>query len=471
MHTNQCFIGKERVAMKRTLAMLLAAALALGLAGCGPKETAPGSQSTSTHEADFTVVQEPTYPEFPQFPQQPSEDSSEADWQAYYDAFDSYYSAVTAFRGGGVMEQTRLAMSQFAAASAPLALKGQEGQNVVYSPVSLWSALAMAARCAQGDSQSQALQVLGVSQVQDLDTQAQALWRGLYTDDGVSALVLANSIWLNDAQKASYEQTTLDALTQHYYAGVYSTPMGTPGADQAVAEWIGQQTRGLIDQKAAPVGTEEETLALLISSLYYKAAWMTPFSPENTQDGEFTAAGGQALPAQFMHDTFQGTALMRETYQAAALETQLGDLFFVLPQEGTTPESLLQDPSFLSSLTLSAGDAVECRVEWSIPKFDVTGYLNLNDTLASMGLTDLLSPEKANLSGLTDLDAYLSSVRQTARVRVDEEGMEAAAVVIAASSEEAPQETEPCVMNLNRPFLFVLRCQGMPLLVGIINNV
>ena len=110
-------------------------------------------------------------------------------------------------------------------------------------------------------------------------------------------------------------------------------------------------------------------------------------------------------------------------------------------------------------------------MEWSIPKFDVTGYLNLNDTLASMGLTDLLSPEKANLSGLTDLDAYLSSVRQTARVRVDEEGMEAAAVVIAASSEEAPQETEPCVMNLNRPFLFVLRCQGMPLLVGIVNNV
>ena len=49
--------------------------------------------------------------------------------------------------------------------------------------------------------------------------------------------------------------------------------------------------------------------------------------------------------------------------------------------------------------------------------------------------------------------------------------MEAAAVVIAASSGEAPQETEPCVMNLNRPFLFVLRCQGMPLLVGIVNNV
>ena len=85
--------------MKRTLAMLLAAALALGLAGCGPKETAPGSQSTSTQEADFTVIQEPSYPEFPQFPQAPSEDSSEADWQAYYEAYDSYYSAVTAFRG------------------------------------------------------------------------------------------------------------------------------------------------------------------------------------------------------------------------------------------------------------------------------------------------------------------------------------------------------------------------------------
>ena len=105
------------------------------------------------------------------------------------------------------------------------------------------------------------------------------------------------------------------------------------------------------------------------------------------------------------------------------------------------------------------------------PQIDVTGYLNLNDTLEAMGLTDLLSPEKADLSGLTDLDAYLSSVRQTARVRVDEEGMEAAAAtVLSLPQESAPAEGQTCVMNLNRPFLFVLRCQGMPLLVGIVNK-
>ena len=460
--------------MKRTLSILLSSALLLSLAGCNQASEPQGSQSDqssqqSPAQAVFTTLKEPTYPEFPQFPQAP-QDGPDADWQAYYNAYDEYYSAVMALRGGGIPEGTRFAVSDFAAKSTPLALAGQEGKNAAYSPVSLWTALAMLAPCAQGNTQSQLLSALGVAGQRELTDQVSRLWKGLYTNDGVSSLILSNSVWLNDAQEGSYVQATLDSLARDYFAGVYTTPMGTAGADQAITNWIAKETNGLIGGDGPVVKTTPDTLALLASSLYYKAAWVVPFDAAQTQAGDFTTAAGETVSADFMHASQAGSFLKRDGYQAAALETQLGEMFFVLPQEGTAPEELLSDTSFLSSLSSGAADVQNGMVEWSVPKFDLSADLDLMSTLKSLGITDLLNADQADLSGLTALDAFLTQAQQMTRVSVDEEGVEAAAVTILAPGAGAPPE-ETCVMNLNRPFLFVLRSQGVALFVGVVNEV
>lgn len=460
--------------MKRTVSILLASALLLSLASCGPKGESSdpqGSQSSSQGQAEavFTTLKEPTYPEFPQFPQQP-EDGPDADWDAYYNAYDEYYSAVMELRGGGIPEGTRFALSDFAAKSTPLALAGQEGKNAAYSPASLWAALAMLVPCAQGDSQAQLLSALGVAGQRELTDQAGRLWKGLYTNDGVSSLILSNSVWLNDAQEGDYVQSTLDTLGRDYFAGVYTTPMGTAGADQAITDWISKETGGLIGGDGPVVDTMPDTLLLLASSLYYKAAWLEPFDASQTQAGDFTTASGETASVDFMHTSQDCSFLRRENYQAAALETQLGEMFFVLPEEGTSPEELLSDTSFLSSLSSGAADVQYGTVEWSVPKFDLSADLDLMSTLKALGITDLLNPDQADLSGLTSMDTFLTQAEQMTRVSVDEEGVEAAAVTIIADGKGgAPDET--CVMNLNRPFLFVLRSQGVTLFVGVVNEV
>lgn len=460
--------------MKRTVSILLASALLLSLVSCGPKGESSdpqGSQSSSQSQAQavFTTLKEPTYPTFPQFPQAP-EDGPDADWPAYYNAYDEYYSAVMELRVGGIPEGTRFAVSDFAAKSTPLALAGQEGKNAAFSPVSLWAALAMLAPCAQGDSQSQLLSALGVAGQRELTDQVGRLWKGLYTNDGVSSLILSNSVWLNDAQQGEYVQATLDTLGRDYFAGVYTTPMGTAGADQAITDWVAKETNGLIGGNGPVVETAPDTLALLASSLYYKAAWVVPFDAEKTQAGDFTTASGETASADFMHASLAGNFLKRDGYQAAALETQLGEMFFVLPEEGTAPEELLSDTSFLSSLSSGAADVQYGTVEWSVPKFDLSADLDLINTLKGLGITDLLEAGKADLSGLTSLDTFLTQAEQMTRVSVDEEGVEAAAVTILAPGAGAPPE-ETCVMNLNRPFLFVLRNQGVPLFVGVVNEI
>lgn len=488
---------------KRLVPLALAISL---LAGCGsigdspvsaPPASAPGQITVDPSGAPAHPVS-PTapppidlsafalaraaYPKFPAYPEQPEDGG---DWNAFFDAESDYFQAVSGLRGDcdpAAVRNNRLIMA-FASDSTPLALKGHEGENAVYSPVSLWSALVLAAQCANGDTQQELLSALGVSDAESLHTLMRQVWLMLYTDDGRDALTLANSVWLSDAAQGHYVQDTLDVLADDLFSSVYSVPMGTDEADQAITDWVSEQTNGLIGDSGPVLETEAITLAVLASSLYYRAGWTDEFFEANTYEDTFTAADRQESRVDFMHKTVDGLFLKRDSYQAAYLPTRLGEMVFVLPDEGVTPESLLEDPEFLNGLQFVDPNwehadpttaAYRGEIQWSVPKFDVNSNLDLLDTLKNLGVTDLLDPEKSNLSNLTDIPAYLSKALQLARVKVDEEGAEAAAVTILmmdAGSAMPPENQPVCVMDLNRPFLFVIRSQDLPLFVGVVNQV
>lgn len=467
--------------MKRILSLSLA--VLLGLTGCAgpgavssPQRTAvDGAQSAPGYwNPALMALSQPVYPEFPRQPQFP-EEGGEGAWEAYHEAYDKYMDALAALRGddGGITELEHAILNTFAAKSVNLALEGHEGENAVYSPLSLWSALAMLARCAGGDSRQQVLDAIGADSVETLQGQAERLWRALYTDDGQSALILANSIWLNRNLQGNYDHKTLDILARKFYAGTYSVPMGSGEADEVITNWVGEQTKGLIGGDQPVVQTAPETLALLVSSLYYKAAWQDEFNADRTEEDIFTGAAGQETKVDFMHKTKDDDFIRRDGYQAARLATHLGEMVFVLPDEGVTPESLLQKEDFLARLEFYGDAALWGEVRWSVPKFDVNSDLDLLETLKAMGITDLPDYNRADLSALTDLDAFLSQAKQLARVKVDEDGVEAAAVTIldVATCALPPEPTEVCVMDLDRPFLFIIRTQDVPLFIGVVNQV
>ena len=493
--------------LKRLIPLVLALSL---LAGCGnsgggvspsPDPVSPspsgqimvtpsGEPSDSVSPPTDTVppvdlsafaLAQAAYPEFPAYPEQPADDG---DWNAFFDAESKYYQAVRALRGdcGSALLYAHDTLLDFAARSTPLAMAGHEGENTVYSPLSLWSALVMAAQCANGDTQRELLSALGADDAASLRSLMRQVWTLLYTDDGRDALTLANSVWLNDTAQGHYVQGTLDVLADELFSSVYSVPMGTDEADQAITDWIADQTHGLIGDSGPVVETKAITLAVLASSLYYRAGWRDEFYESFTEEDTFTSASGQESRVDFMHKTVSdGLFLDQDGYQAAYLPTRLGEMVFVLPDEGVTPESLLEDPDFLENLQFTDPDAEDAdpaahwgEIQWSVPKFDVNSNLDLLDTLKNLGVTGLLDPDRSDLSNLTDIPAYLSQALQLARVKVDEEGVEAAAVTILvmdAGAAMPPEDSEICVMDLDRPFLFVVRSQDLPLFVGVVNQV
>ena len=346
------------------------------------------------------------------------------------------------------------------------------GENAVYAPVSLYVALGMLTELADGETKQQVMDLLGVSDSEALRQWTKALWQQLCYDEQDSALRLGNAAFLNE--NMAFHKESLDVLAEDYYASSYQLPMGSKAADKAIAAWLDQQTNDLLAEDTGAIKTKEIDLLRLYNTIYYKAAWRAEFSGGATEKDIFTAADGTEQRTDFMHISLAGSPVARgEGYRRASLYLKDGGrMTFYLPDEGVTVEELLQRENFLQEAEDLLVDALEVRVNWSVPKFDIHASLELNDALRALGVTDAFDKAAADFTPLTDTGAVVSSVMQAARVRIDEEGMEAAAyteIIVEPTAAEPPPCSEE-EMNLNRPFLFAIWKDGAPLFIGTVQT-
>lgn len=453
--------------MKRMRAILCGILAALMLAGCGTQTDVRQPQGGGVAAVDLRsyAVKEAAYPVYPEEPRYEDyfNDNGDDNWDDYDAAYTEYMEALQKMGKGEQPDSG--AVQRFADRTAAEIFTGQE--NTVYSPISLYAALGMLTEITDDETRQQVLNLLGAADTETLRQQNKNLWISVY-QDGDAVCRLANAAFLRE--NADVKQTAADTLAEWYFASSYRVPMGTEEADAAIASWLNQQTGGLLSEETGNIRTEEENLLRLYNTIYYKAGWRRAFESSQTKSDTFTAANGSKQQVDFLHQTGEGTYRKGEGYTAAPKTLECGRMVFVLPDEGVTPESLLQREGFLAELTECDDGA---RMVWSVPKFDVKSSVELKDVLRALGVADAFDADKADFAPLTDGDAVVSSVMQAARVKIDEEGVEAAAYTEISVNDSAPMEPPSVVeMNLNRPFLFaIFDGNDVPLFIGTVYSV
>ena len=445
--------------MKKARAILCGVLAALMLAGCG------GQQGGATLDLKQYAVAQAVYPDYPKRPIEADYYRDDGQWDdsAYEADYEKYVDGLRAL-GKNEERVDTAALTAFGGNTAAAIFTTQE--NTVYSPVSLYVALSMLTELTDGETKRQVMDLLGAADAGALRQQIKKLWVSVY-QDGDAVCRLANAAFLRE--NADVKQSAADTLAQWYYASSYRVPMGTEEADRAIASWLNQQTGGLLAEETGNIRTDAANLLRLYNTIYYKAGWWEPFKSSRTKADTFTAADGSEQRADFMHLTETGDVLRGEGYTAAPKSLKCGRMVFVLPDEGVTPESLLARDGFLTELT---GEYSMADVVWSVPRFDVKTSVDLKDILKALGVTDAFDGNMADFTPLTDNGAMVNSVMQAARVKIDEEGVEAAAYTeIAIARNALPPENLPVVeMNLNRPFLFVIRQGDVPLFIGTVQT-
>lgn len=413
------------------------------------------------------------------------EDAWEKANDAYNKAFDAWSADRKALRSG--TDYTGL-MDSFISASCAQFLAGAGEENRIYSPINVYMALAMLAETTGGDTRGQILDLLQVDSIEALRQRAAALWKDNYRDDGVVTSLLANSLWLRDGM--TYSQKVMDTLAKDYYASSFSGPMGAEEYNQALRDWLNAQTNGLLQEQANGLEMSPDTVLALASTIYFKAAWDGEFSKERTETDTFHAPSGD-MDADFMHKTLESSFYWGDNFTAVQLYFQRGgSMWLILPDEESSVDELLRSGEAMDFLLSPKYDQYDDKgnvtqegwtgqkflnINLSMPKFDVSSDLDLIEGLKELGVTDVFDYTVSNFEPLeasTDEPIYVSTAQHAARVKVDEEGCEAAAYTVLMDECAAAMPPDDEVdFTLDRPFLFaVTGDSGLPLFTGIVNQ-
>ena len=350
--------------------------------------------------------------------------------------------------------------------------------NLFFSPYSVSLALAMTWAGARGDTETRMAETLRYTLGQErLHPAFNALDRRVEgtngeNSDGTSTgnggddgrpftLRTANALW--GQEEYPFRDAYLDVLAANYGAGVHAVDFaGDPdGARRAVNAWVGDATEGQIEELLARGVVTELTRFVLTNAVYFEADWRDQFEKRDTSREAFTAVDGAESQVPTMHQ--RGTFPYAAVDGAQVVELPyVGDavgMVVVLPPAG-------EFEAFESSLDadglLALTDALESRAgRLALPKFAVDAKLSLADALSSLGMPAAFDPAAADFGGMVDESEtgeplYLQAVVHQCRVKVDEEGTEAAAATgVVGGTTSAP--ADPFEMNVNRPFLAFVR--------------
>lgn len=349
-----------------------------------------------------------------------------------------------------------------------LLLAGEEGENIAVSPLNIYLALSLLAESTDGETREQILTVLGRSDIKDVRTQAKALWGANYYDDGCTTNILANSVWLDE--NFSVKKEWLDELVNDYYASAYSGKTGSPEMNKALQTWLDEQTGGRLKEAAHGVELSPETLFALASTIYFKGSWDDEFNKNMTDDQVFHGTDGDEN-IRMMHQTDIDDYFYGENFSSIQKSMHDVKMVFILPDEGISPEQLMEDPEALDYMIRGEAENKFLLVHASVPKFDLTSNLMLNSVFQQMGITDVFS-QKADFSPVSEEKVFLDSVQHAARVTVDEEGVVAAAFTVMMAEGAALPPDEEVDFVLDRPFIFLLKSRdGQILFAGIVNQI
>lgn len=433
-------------------------------------EPSQGSNTTQPSTPAVTplscVIAQPEYPEMVLYPN-----------------FDDYanYSEYTVARSAWQNSQALQygqpygyadSLENYFKESIPLFLSSN-GENTTCSPVNIYMALAMLGETTGGNSRQQILDLLDADSIEALRTQAGYVWNAHYRNDGTSTTLLGSSLWLDEA--CAYDQNVINTLADSYYASVFHGDLGGDEINADLQAWLNEHTRGLLAEQARDVQLGPDTVLALATTIYYQACWTDGFYEGNTTADTFHGPEGD-VECDFMRTVFrEAFYYYGEDFGAVKLPlNDGGSMWLILPGEGLTPNDLLESGEALDMVTAGSSweKKVTRKIKLALPKFDVAADFSLNDSLKKLGITDVFDRQAADFSAIAptgiDGNAYLGKVEHAARVKIDENGVEAAAyTVMPTYGDSIPPELEEIDFILDRPFLFVITSQdNLPLFAG-----
>ncbi len=334
--------------------------------------------------------------------------------------------------------------------------KSDNAENVIISPYSISTALAMAYNGSSGDTATQMAKALGwdkttLENINKANEQQRKLLER--SDEGIE-LSIANSIWYQEG--VEIRPSFLNTAENSYNAEINAEDnLSSSNTMNKINRWVKKNTQDKITSiLSSPLSTD--TLSVLINAIYFKGTWEHPFSEELTSEHPFTLGDGSLQQVMMMQQTYTFPYAETEDWQAIRLPYGDGrmSMLVILPSEQSTLDTLTQQLVKDPAAWQKPFDSKNIHIR--LPRFKTEYAKQLNQALQRLGMTYAFDPSKADFSQMSTIKPlYFSEVLHKTFLEVNEKGTEAAAVTgLLFEAGSAP--STPVDMTIDRPFFFAI---------------
>ncbi|MDY0387488.1 MAG: serpin family protein, partial [Methanolobus sp.] len=331
-------------------------------------------------------------------------------------------------------------------------------ENVLFSPYSIFTAMAICYDGAEGSTKEQISNVFYYPLSKPvLEGSSKEMIDLINSDNDEYELKSANALWIREEYPVN-EQYVSNA--ENYYDGIITSLdfINEPEkSTDTINAWVEEKTNGkikdLLDKENIGKSVDGHPKMIITNAVYFNGTWLQEF--EEGSKRPFHLSNGQEKEADMMYviDTYN----YGEDKHAQILELPYKgndiSMYVILPHENNIDE-------FESDLTLDYYNELKDElnsdeVRILLPKFTFETKAELNEPLKDMGITDAFNPVMADFSGISTGDGLsITEVIHQAYIGVNEKGTEAAAATAIESVDSLPDYKYE--FTAEHPFMFFI---------------
>jgi serine protease inhibitor len=353
--------------------------------------------------------------------------------------------------------------------------------NVVLSPVSAALDLSIVLNGAAGQTRQEMLAALSLSgsELSAINTANAQLIKVIRTPTKNVSLSVADSLWV-DSRRATLRPDYVKQTQAWYDAELTDLDFSNPSAATRINSWASAETHGRISKVIDRI--DAANLLLLLNAVYFKGQWAHKFDAAQTQQRDFTLAGGAVKKVPRMAQSGRFDYFETPQMQAIRLSFGAGDLVMtVLLPAKSSNLGALQAELTPENWTRWQAQYAPRSGKIELPRFELKSNYRLNEPLQTLGMTRAFQLGGAELTGMFSPAPgqsgagrfFISLVLQSTYWKVDEEGSEAAAVTtVGVRSAAVARPEQPFEMIVDRPYFCAIedRRSGVLLFIGAIHD-
>ena len=352
-----------------------------------------------------------------------------------------------------------------------------EKESQILSPISITYALGMLNNGAAGETQQQINKVLGFGETgaRGINDFCYKMLNWASTSDPQTKVMIANNIYFNTDWKTKYGHPNMELFPSFvstakafYDAEPESRSFSDGKTRDVINQWASDHTEGMIEEVLKEDELKPHFISYLLNAIYFKGTWRYPFDKNMTINEEFIHAGStkELMIKPMMHQQAWLEYAETETFQV--LRLPYGEILDC----GLYPQSSFRMTILLPKAKTNALPEVPTAEIWQqlkqmtcvnvdvkLPRFESDTNIDLKPIMKKLGMIKAFDEDFAEFPYFC-IDPpehiWIALMKQVAKIKLDEEGTEAAAVTVIGVDGKDGCTPDIVRFHANHPFLYVI---------------